>query len=124
MLVLAPLLLIAPAQAQDAPKRIEIVLDSFKYVPNRIVLGHDENYVLHFTNASGGGHDFVAKTFFAAAHVDPRDAGKIVDGGIELGGGKSVDIRLTAPAAAASYKVHCAHFMHSSFGMTGDIVVN
>jgi uncharacterized cupredoxin-like copper-binding protein len=118
------MLLAAPAYAQDAPKRIEITLDSFKYVPNRIVLQHGETYVLHFTNASRGGHDFVATDFFAAARVDPRDASKVGKGEVELNGGKSVDIRLTAPAAAGTYKVHCAHFMHSAFGMTGDIVVN
>ena len=124
ILSLVPLLLAMPVQAQDTSKRIEIVLDSFKYVPNRIVLQHGETYVLHFTNTSSGGHDFVARTFFAAARVDPRDAGKVADGEIELGSGKSVDIRLTAPAAGGSYKVHCSHFMHSTFGMTGDIVVN
>jgi plastocyanin len=33
-----------------------------------------------------------------------------------------VTIRLTAPAAGR-YKVNCSHFMHSTFGMIGEIIV-
>lgn len=124
MMVLASALLGAPVQAQDTPKRVEIVLSSFKYAPNRIVLQHGETYLLHFTNEASGGHNFAAPSFFAAARVDPRDAGTVKDGEVELHSGKSVDIRVTAPSAPGSYKVHCSHFMHTTFGMTGDIVVN
>jgi len=122
---LALLAVAAEAPAQDAPKRIEITLDSFKYVPQRLVLQHGASYLLHFTNVSSGGHDFVSMPFFVAARVDPRDADKVADGEVALKKGQSIDIRLTAPAqAGAIYKVHCSHFMHQTFGMTGEIVVN
>jgi uncharacterized cupredoxin-like copper-binding protein len=123
----AALALAIPAigSAQDGghPKRIEIDLANFKFVPDRIVLRHGESYVLHFVNQAGGGHDFVAKAFFAAARVDPADAAKVRNGEVELEGGEAVDVRLTAPAAGAAYEVHCSHFMHQTFGMKGEILV-
>ncbi len=118
------LALSAQAQAPADAKRIDIALSNFKYTPNRIVLHHGVSYVLHFANQASGGHDFVAKAFFDAARVDPRDTGRIKDGEVALSGGETADIHLTAPAqAGAVYKVHCSHFMHQSFGMTGEIVV-
>jgi len=102
------------------PQRIDIRLSNFKFAPATITMTHGQAYVLHLS--SSGGHSLVAKAFFAAAAVAPGDRAKIADGSIELEGGESVDIHLTAPAAG-SYAVHCGHFMHSTFGMTGKIVV-
>jgi plastocyanin len=34
-----------------------------------------------------------------------------------------MDVRLIAPTAPAAYKVHCSHFLHQTFGMKGEIVV-
>ena len=122
--VLFGLAVAAQAQTPGEPRRIDIALSNFKYAPNRIVLHHGDSYVLHFANQASGGHDFVAKAFFDAARVDPRDAGKIEGGEVALSGGENLDVRLTAPAqAGAIYKVHCSHFMHQTFGMTGEIVV-
>jgi plastocyanin len=122
--VVLGLALSAQAQAPAEAKRIDIAVSNFKYVPNRIVLHHGDSYVLHFANQASGGHDFVAKAFFDAVRVDPRDAGKVKGGEVALSGGETVDIHLTAPAQpGAIYKVHCSHFMHQSFGMSGEIVV-
>jgi len=114
----------ASAQSPDwsQAKRIDIAFANFNYTPSRIVLRHGEAYVLHFTNAAKGGHDFTAKSFFAAARVAPTDAGKTAAGAVALGGGQSTDVHLIAPAAAV-YEVHCSHFMHVGFGMKGEIVV-
>jgi uncharacterized cupredoxin-like copper-binding protein len=116
VLPIAALALTASAQ----PQRIDIQLSNFKFAPSTITLIHGQPYVLHLS--SNGGHSLVAKKFFAAAAVAPGDRARIAGGGIELESGESVDIHLTAPAAG-SYEVHCGHFMHPTFGMTGKIIV-
>lgn len=122
-LLLCAALLAAPALAQPGPAaRVDIALSSFKFAPSPIRLVHGRAYVLHFDNRSGGGHDFTAKKFFAAARVDPADADKVADGEVALHGRESVDIRLFAPAAG-TYPVKCGHFMHSVLGMKTQIVV-
>ena len=75
-------------------------------------------------NQASGGHDFAAPDFFAAATVSPEDRGKIAKGRVALGGGDSVDLRLTAPASRGRYLLRCTHFMHAAFGMKGAIVVD
>lgn len=124
----AAMLFAAAAPAQDAgwsdAARVEIGLANFKFVPATITLHHGQRYVLHLVNQASGGHDFVAREFFAAATIAPADRAKIAKGEIELDGGDSADIRVTAPAAPGRYSVHCSHFMHAAFGMKGTIVVD
>ena len=113
----------AYAQPSSAePQLIEIGLSNFKFRPSTINLQHGQGYRLHFVNRADGGHDFVAKTFFSQARIDPGDAAKVKGGRIELKGGQSTYVTLT-PQTPGTYKVHCSHFMHSTFGMTGQIVV-
>jgi uncharacterized cupredoxin-like copper-binding protein len=115
-----------PAAAQapvGGPDRIEIDLSNFKFTPSSVTLHHGSAYVLHFANKAGGGHDFVAKAFFAAAAVAPADRGRVASGEIDLGGGEAADVRLVAPAPGR-FEAHCSHFMHSTFGMRGEIIVN
>jgi uncharacterized cupredoxin-like copper-binding protein len=110
-----------PVAAQ--PASVEIELSNFKFTPATINLEHGRDYVLHFVNRSSGGHDFSAPAFFAAAKVAAEDQGKLSKSGrVALGGGEEARIHLTAPAAG-HYKVSCTHFMHTTFGMTGEIVV-
>lgn len=125
--LLALALLALTSSARAAPdwgtaRDVEIRLTNFAFTPDKIELKAGQAYRLHIVNAASGGHNFDAAQFFAAAQVAPSDAGKIAKGTIELKGGDSADIRLVAPAAG-SYKLHCSHFMHSTFGMTGEIVV-
>lgn len=47
---------------------MEIALSSFKYAPATLAL---KEYILHFVNRSGAGHDFVAKAFVEAARSRP-----------------------------------------------------
>jgi len=103
-------------------KPITIELSSFKFTPATEALQRGTVYRIHFVNTSSGGHDFVAKAFFAGSIVAPEDRAKITNGGVDVEGGGSVDVRLI-PNRTGSFKVHCAHFMHSMFGMTGTITV-
>jgi uncharacterized cupredoxin-like copper-binding protein len=124
---LAPLalaLLIAPAAApaQGGAQQIEVALSNFKFAPETIQLTPGKPYVLHLVNRANGGHNFEAKTFFAAANVAPADRAKVARGRIELDAGESVDIHLTAPGPG-NFPVRCTHFLHAGFGMTGKIVV-
>ena len=114
---------IQDASWNDAP-RIEVALANFKFAPATITLHHGQRYVLHLANQASGGHDFAAPDFFAAATVSPEDRGKIAKGRVALGGGDSVDLRLTAPASRGRYLLRCTHFMHAAFGMKGAIVVD
>ncbi|WP_308813938.1 copper-binding protein [Sphingomonas sp. GV3] len=120
------ILSLSPVAAQvpegQSPHRIDIELSSFRFRPERIVLHAGQRYLLHLSNGSSGSHDFTAKAFFAAATIDPRDAGRIAAGGVALRRGEVVDLRLTAPATR-SYEVHCSHFLRTTFGMKGEIVV-
>jgi uncharacterized cupredoxin-like copper-binding protein len=108
--------------AQPAPQTLTVEMSNFKFTPATLALVRGRPYVLHFVNSASGGHDFVAKDFFAAATIAPEDQAKVKNGEVELSGGESADIHLVANAAG-TYKSHCSHFMHSSFGMTGTVVV-
>ncbi len=122
----ATIALMAPAaamvQPESGPTRLTITLSSFAFEPQVITLRHGAAYVLHLDNQSGGGHNFAAPEFFAAAQVAPADRAKIDRGRVEVAGGSSVDIHLTAPAAG-SYELRCTHFLHTGFGMRGSIIV-
>lgn len=110
----------SPEWSQAGP--ITVQLSSFKFTPSTLTLQHGTPYRIHFSNTSKGGHDFVAKEFFAASTIAPEDQGKIRGGEINLGGKDAIDVRIIVNQPG-SYKVHCSHFMHSAFGMTGTIIV-
>ncbi len=101
---------------------LTVEMSNFKFNPSTLTLKHGQSYVLHFVNNASGGHDFVAKEFFASSAISPEDRAKVKNGEIELSGGESADVHLVANTPG-TYKSHCSHFMHSSFGMTGQIVV-
>ena len=115
----------ARAQAPDwgTAHQIDVHLTNFHFTPDKVQMQHGQAYRLHIVNDASGGHNFDAGAFFAAAQVAAPDQAKVKKGTVELKGGETVDIRLVAPAAG-TYKLHCSHFLHSSFGMTGEIVVS
>lgn len=130
LLALSALLALgAPVAAQDGvaewsgAERIEVDLANFSFTPATIALHHGGAYVIAFVNKTDGGHDFVAGEFFAAATMPQADRDRLHDGGVDLAGGETVELHLIAPAPG-SYKAKCSHFMHSSFGMKGMIVVS
>jgi uncharacterized cupredoxin-like copper-binding protein len=120
ILVLSLLALPLPALAQDspAPRTVEVRLSSFDFTPRTIVLPAGRLVVLHLVNTGGGGHNFSAPQFFAAA---TGVSGPVSRGAVEVPGHQSVDIRLTP--ARGSYRLRCTHTMHTAFGMTGTITV-
>lgn len=123
MLVSVPAASQTPEGANGAGvQKLTVQLSSFRFDPSTITLRQGQAYDLRLENVSSGGHDFAAKEFFAAAQVMADDRAKIVEGKVKLDGGQSVELHLVAPRAG-TYKVHCTHFMHSAFGMTGEILV-
>ena len=121
-LLLLPLVLAMPASAlaQDPARMVEVRLSNFDYSPREIRLRAGEPVVLRLVNSSGGGHDFSAPAFFAAARVDTGEA--LVRGGkIEVPSRQSVSVRLVP--ARGTYRLRCTHLLHSAFGMRGQIVV-
>lgn len=122
LLVVAAIISIGgPATAQQ-PTIFNVRLANFKFTPSSIVLDHGRPYVLRLTNASGGGHDFTAREFFAAASVASDDRRYIMDGEVEVPPGQVREIHLTAPAAG-KYSLRCTHSLHKLMGMSGKIIV-
>jgi len=131
MIAIAATALVATQAGSQAPQSadnwaraetVTVELSNFKFTPSTIQLKQGQAYDLRLVNRASGGHDFSAGEFFAAARIMDADRAMIADGKVSLGAGKSIDIHLVAPRAG-TYKLRCTHFMHSSFGMTGDIVV-
>lgn len=111
-----------PAAAQaDAAIEQRVQLASFEFTPRELHLQAGKAYALVLTNAAAGGHNFSAPEFFAAARVQPGDAGLIAKGAVEVPGQSTRTIHLVP--AAGTYKLSCTHTMHTMFGMKGQIVV-
>ena len=109
-----------PVFAQDpAPRTVEVRLSSFAFNPRTLALAAGRPIILHLVNAGGGGHNFSAPQFFAAA---TGVSGPVHDGTVDVPGHQSVDIRLTP--SHGSYRLRCTHTMHSTFGMNGTITVD
>jgi plastocyanin len=108
--------LAVPAWSQPAAVTVE--LRNFGYSPSVIRLPAGKPVTLTFVNRSGGAHDFTAKSFFARSRIVAGDSS---GGEIELKGAQTRSITLVP--VAGRYKVHCGHFMHKQFGMTGEILV-
>ncbi len=104
------------------PQVVSVALSSFKFAPAELRLRQGQAYRLHLINTSGGGHDFAAPEFFAASSIAAGDRGLVVNGKVKLAGKHSVDIALT-PGKAGTYPLRCTHFLHSSMGMSGRIIV-
>ena len=113
---------LASAAALAQPASVEVRLANFKFEPRTIALKAGQDYVLALTNESGGGHNFTAPEFFAAASIAAADRAAIKDGTIEVPGHQRRTIRFRA-AAPGTYKVKCTHTLHGTFGMRGQIVV-
>lgn len=96
----------------------QVLLYSYGYSPNPLVLAAGKPVTLLFVNRAGKGHDFTAGRFFASSRIL---AGTVVGGEVDLHGGQSASVTLVP--AAGQYKVHCGKPFHSVLGMRGDIVV-
>ena len=104
-------------------QQVDVQLSNFDFTPKTLTLRHGQPYRLRLTNRSSGGHNFAAPAFFSAATIAPEDAGFITKkGAVELKKGESRDVRIIP--AKGRYKLKCTHFMHSGFGMKGEILVD
>lgn len=118
-LLVVPLVLSAPlAASAQQPRLVEVRLSSFRFSPATIDLRAGEPVLLRLVNSAGGGHDFSAPRFFAAAG---NVSGPVRRGEVELRGHQSAEVRLTP--ARGIYRLRCTHALHSAFGMNGRIVV-
>lgn len=123
-LIAVPFALVgAQPAAPQTPSVISVQLASFSFTPKTIVLDHGHAYVLRLQNVSDGGHDFTASEFFAASNIAAADRPLIQEGAVEVPAGKTVELHVTAPAAAGSYHLKCSHSFHKMFGMSGTIQV-
>ena len=111
------LALTTPAAAQPPAQTIQLY--SFGYTPKAIHLAAGRPVTINFVNTAGGGHNFSAPGFFAAASVT---SGSAPGGVVELGAHQSRAITLVP--RAGSYKFHCTHTFHKQFGMSGQILVD
>ena len=102
---------------------VSITMTSYQFAPAHIELQRGKTYRLHLVNASGKGHDFSAPALFASSTIAPADQAKIHDGAVEVDSGSSVDVALV-PLTPGDYPVRCTHFLHATFGMRGDVIVN
>lgn len=114
----------APVSAAPQAAKTEVVLANFSFAPAELHLHAGQSITIHFVNEGSGGHDFTAAEFFSAAAMDSAERTKVggAKGRVSLGKGQSLDVTLVPKAG--TYKAHCSHFMHSSLGMTGKIVVD
>jgi uncharacterized cupredoxin-like copper-binding protein len=117
-LILAFLLAAPAVAAAQSPRTVEVRLSNFDFAPGEIRLRAGEPIVLRLVNDAGGGHNFTAPSFFAAAS---RVSGPVRQGRVELAGHQSAEVRLTP--ARGHYRLRCTHTLHAAFGMTGEIVV-
>jgi plastocyanin len=123
VMLLIPILLAFPvaAPAQDAAPAVDVRLSSFAFTPDTIRLHAGRPVTLRLTNTSSGGHNFAAGEFFAAATIAPGQNVTIRNGAIEVPEGQTVALQLTP--ARGSYRLRCTHTFHTTFGMSGQIVV-
>ena len=105
-----------------AAATVEMHLSSFRFDPSTVHLVHGRRYVFHFVNLAGGGHDFVARRFFAAAGMSQTGRAFVRGGEVELAGRAQASLELVAPSPG-QYEFHCSHLMHETFGMKGRLVV-
>jgi plastocyanin len=115
----AALALITAAPAMANPPVVTIDVVSFSFAPKPIHLAAGQPVTLTLVNEAGSSHDFTAKEFFAAATIT---AGNAAQGKIDLPAHATKSITLVP--RAGTYQAHCSHFLHASFGMTDQIVVN
>ena len=121
-LLLSFLIALPVGASAQAPMVVDVNLSNFRFDPKPIQLERGRPYVLRLINNSGGGHNFAAPEFFAAAGVAPQDRAWLTNGKVEVPSRQIRQIQLTAPGPG-TYKLKCTHFMHGAFGMKGSIIV-
>jgi uncharacterized cupredoxin-like copper-binding protein len=106
---------------------IDVVMTDFRFTPDVLRLRQGRPYRLHLENRGSGVHNISAGSFFktAAVRADApvAGAGEAVTGDtVRLAKGETKDVYMI-PMTPGSYDFDCSEFLHSLFGMTGNIVV-
>ena len=116
----------APASVDwSRSTRINVVLESFDFTPDRMTFERGQPYRLHLENHANGGHNFDAPEFFRSVYLRPDATSakiKAAGGVIELRRNGATDIYFV-PTKSGNFPLECSHFLHGSFGMVGKIVV-
>ena len=111
-----------PASSQaPQPATVSVTLSNFSFNPAELQMRAGVPTVLHLVNTAGGGHNFTAPEFFAAAKVAPASKALVREGKVEVPKHSAIDVTLTP--AAGQYPLKCTHTLHSAFGMKGTITV-
>jgi uncharacterized cupredoxin-like copper-binding protein len=110
--LVAALLLAAPAAAQRPTNVVPIQLYSYGYSPSPMVLRAGVPVTLVFSNVSGIAHTFKAQAFFAASRMV---SGMTMQGEVHVMPHHSMSVTLVP--ARGTYPVHCSHFFHVQLGM-------
>lgn len=114
-------LLVFQSAVSASPPVVSVEMSNFKFVPSEVQLQAGVPVVLHLSNGAGGGHNFSAPEFFAAARLDPESAALVQKGRVEVPSHGTVDISLVP--AEGEFPLKCTHTLHPSFGMKGTITV-
>ncbi|HEY5047406.1 MAG TPA: cupredoxin domain-containing protein [Rhizomicrobium sp.] len=101
---------------------VEVVMTDYKFTPNLLQFRANMPYRLRLVNNTGRDHSFDAPELFAAARIADDDQAKVNKGEIEVDGGQTVDVKFV-PQTPGIYKFQCSHFLHATFGMTGEAAV-
>ena len=122
-IVLAALLLAAPAAAQEwrmAPE-YDVLLTSWEIQPRVIRLKADEAVRLRFVNNSGQTHRFSASAFFRRAELRGRDRDVARRGALVVAPFSDETIALVP--RAGRYKVEGDNLFRRLLGMSATIIV-
>lgn len=115
-----------PASAQPDWSKAETVtigLSNYAFTPSTLNLHVGQPYHLVFASSVTKDHNFAAPELFQSGIVADADKSKISkDGEVEVDDGGTVTVDFM-PEKAGTYPFECTHFMHSTFGMTGQAVV-
>lgn len=110
----------APAQALQ-PAAVTVTMQNFSFDPTQVQLRAGAPTILHLVNTAGGGHNFSAPQFFAAAKIAPASRPLVKDGTVQVAKHSAIDVELVP--AAGQYPLKCTHTLHALFGMKGTITV-
>lgn len=125
-ILLAALLIAAPAAAQRAPEwrtapEQDVLLRPFAYEPSIIRLRAGQPVKLRFVNQGRATLGFSAPGFFAAARIRPRDRGAVRGGSLRLAPGERITIALVP--APGRYRARSRNLSHRLLGMSALILV-
>ena len=124
-LLIAALLIAAPAAAQEPEWRIapeyDVLLRPFDYEPETIRLEAGRPVKLRFVNQGQATFSFSAPAFFRSARLRSGDAELAGDGHVRLAPGERRTIALVP--APGRYRVRSGNLIHRLLGMTATIIV-